>query len=498
MERARGVAVERELGWFFQRVPSEPGFLENMKIRSLLAQCAVFLRSRKPELALFLLGVLLRVTMAWTYNVDWSYDSDQHWLVVRWIAEHGRVPPVDATFESFHPPLYYVISAILFKHGVSHAHMVWIAIVSGVVRLGLLWAGFELYLPHSRLARISALALSAVLAASVHADGMTYPEPLSGMWCAAALLLIPIAFKRRPERRWRLAIALGLLLGVAMVTKISAVAIILSLGVGAGAEAVFSRRDWRTRAKGLATWAVTLAVCLAVCGWYFERNVRDYGTPFVTSFDLPFQHNLVADTDKLPYLERRTLAYVFGWSRAMNDYPYYPTAITTHPMFFPVVVASTFVDFYNYGFSGIDPSTKSDVWAGHCPLSTQILTLSQDAMLAGTVIFLATVAAWFMAARATARRRDWGLFTTLLAPACMTALALHFAIRAPVDAVGVVKSAYMQFASGPLDAVFGLAVAWSLQKSIRWPLFAALLASLWTVAAYTLYCRLRLPMLPLS
>ena len=114
------------------------------------------------------------------------------------------------------------------------------------------------------------------------------------------------------------------------------------------------------------------------------------------------------------------------------------------------------------------------------------------------VIFLATVAAWFMAARATARRRDWGLFTTLLAPACMTALALHFAIRAPVDAVGVVKSAYMQFASGPLDAVFGLAVAWSLQKSIRWPLFAALLASLWTVAAYTLYCRLRLPMLPLS
>jgi hypothetical protein len=469
-----------------------------VKWRSLISGLGAFLRSRKPELALFLLGVLLRMTMAWTFNVDWSYDSDQHWLVVRWIAEHGRVPPVEAVFEAFHPPLYYALSAILFTHGVSHAHMVWLPIACGVVRLGLLWAGFELYLPGSRVARISALALSAVLAASVHVDGMTYPEPLSGVWCAAALLLIPMAFRRPPQTRWRLGIPLGLLLGIAMLTKISAFAVLLSLGTTAVAELIFSRRDGNTRFKNLATWAGTLAVCLAVCGWYFARNVRDYGTPFVTSFDLPSQHWLVADSDKLPYLERRTLAYIFGWSRAMHDFPYYPTAIKSHPMFFPVVVASTFLDFYNYSFSGIDPSTKSPIWAGHCPLSTQILALSQYAMLAGTVIFVATVAAWFVVARMTARRGDWGLFTVLLVPAFMTALALHFAIRAPVDSYGVVKGAYMQFAAGPLDGLFGLAVAWSLRKPVRWPLFAAFAASLWAVAAYTLYCRLRLPLLPLS
>jgi hypothetical protein len=457
-----------------------------------------FLRHRRPELSLFLLAVLLRMTMAWRYDATWNYDSEEHWAVVRWVAEHHRVPPVEALLEAYHPPLYYVTAAVLFNLGVSRANMVWLSVTCGTIRLALLWAGLELYLPRSRVARIAALALAAVLAASVHLDGMCYGEPMSGMWITGAMLLVPAAFRRPPATRWRVSIGLGLLLGIAMLTKVSALTIVLSLGMAAFAEFAFSGRDWKTRCQDLAAWAGMLAVCAAVCGWFYARNVRDYGEPFVTTFELPSQHWLVAEKQKVPYLDRRALGYVVGWNMAMYDFPYYPSTMGQYPRFFPAAVASTFVDFWNFSFSGIDPRTPSPIWAGSRPISTRVLAASQYAIVGGTVVFVATLVAWLLVTPRTFRRRDWGLFAILLMPLAMVSLALHFAIQDPVDNYGVVKGAYMHFAAPPLYCLFGVAVAWSRRKPIRWPLFAALLGALWLVATYTFYCRLRLPLLPLS
>jgi hypothetical protein len=469
-----------------------------MNLRATILKLGRFLRSRLPELSLFLLGALLRVTMRTSYDVTWAFDASDHWDVVRWMAEHGRIPAVDALRESFHPPLYYAAAAWLFRLGVSRANIVWVSIVCGVLRLGVLWAGLELYLPKSRVARAAALALAAVLPAAVHVDGMAYAEPMSGLWLTAALLVVPLVYRRAPDRRWRLAAGLGLILGIALLTKISAVAILLSIGAGASLEFAFSSREPKSRGRDAMPWAATFAVCFAMTGWYFARNVRDYGKPFVASFDTPQEHVVVADTQKTPYLDRRSLGYVVGWDRAMYAFPYRPSTIGVHPRFFPTAVASTFVDFWNYSFSGIDPSTKSPIWAGFRPISAEVLVASQYAIVGGSVISFSTAIAWLVVARMTFRQRDWGPFTLLLAPAVMLALALHFAIEYPIDHYGVVKGAYLQFAAGPLFGVFGLAVAWSLRKPMRWPIFAALFAATWLVAAYTLYCRLRLCILPLG
>lgn len=467
-------------------------------MRQALVRLGHFLRGRVPELALFLLGTLLRATMRTSYDVTWSFDANDHWDVVRWMAEHGRIPAVDALRESFHPPLYYALAAVLFKLGASRADIVWLSIACGVLRLGLLWAGLELYLPKSRVARVAALALAAVLPAAVHVDGMAYAEPMSCLWLTAALLVVPLVFRRPPGKRWHLAVGLGAILGIALLTKISAVAVLLSIGVGALLESAFSRQEPRTRIRTALPWAATFAVCLGMTGWYFARNVHDYGKPFVASFDTKQEHVVVAERQKTPYLDRRTLGYVVGWDRAMYPFPYRPSTIGEHPRFFPTAVASTFVDFWNYSFSGIDPASKSPIWAGFRPISPKVLVASQYSIAGGSVISLATAIAWVFVMRSVFRQRDWGLLTLLLAPAVMMALALHFAIEYPIDNYGVVKGAYLQFAAGPLFGVFGVAVAWSLRKPPRWPIFAALLAATWFVAAYTLYCRLRVPILPLG
>jgi hypothetical protein len=127
-----------------------------------------------PELAAFFLGALLRVSMAWTYRPEWSYDYGDHWAVVTWILQHGHLPPVDALREAFHPPLFYVVAAQLLKLGVSSKQMIALPIVCGTLRLALIWYGLERYLAESRRARVAALALASVTASSVHIDGMVY------------------------------------------------------------------------------------------------------------------------------------------------------------------------------------------------------------------------------------------------------------------------------------------------------------------------------------
>jgi hypothetical protein len=470
-----------------------------MQAKNAIAKLGDFLRQRKPELLLFLVGLVLRLSMSWSYNATWSYDSQWHWEVVEWILKHHRVPTPDDVFEAQHPPLYYLVAAGLIALGATRAGMVWVSILCGTIRMGLLWAGFELYLPRARMARVVALALAAVLAASVHIDGMVYSEAMSGMLTTGAMVLIPVVFRRKGGSRWRIAGCVGFILGLALLTKISAIVVIAALGATACLEFMLSREDWAPRFSKLFSWAGMLAVCAFVSGWYFARNVRDYGRPFVTSFDLKSQHFLVADMQKVPYLERRSLGFFVGWDKAVPLFPYYPSGTGRYPRFFPVAVASTFMDYWNYSFSGIDPSVSVPGWnAGRHPITPKVFRASQYAVFGGTVIFLATLGAWLAVTPGVFRRRDWGLMALLLIPLFTLVSALHFAITYPIDSYGVVKGIYMHFAAPPMYALFGLAVAWTLQKPIRWPLFGALIGALWLVAAYTLYCRLRLPIVPLG
>jgi hypothetical protein len=455
-----------------------------------------FVGSRKLELLVFALGVLLRASMRFSYNPRWAYDFPWHWEVVEWIKLHHAVPPVEAVFQAQHPPLFYAIAAFFSSRGVSLESLAWLPITCGILRLAVVWAGFEIFLPGSRTARVSGLALAAVLGASVHVDGMVYPEAMSCLLNTVGVLLAALAFRRRGNGRWIFALAVGLVLGFAMLTKVSAVSTLAAIGSVAAIELVFAEAEPGERIRNLACWVGSMAMCLTVCGWYYARNVRDYGRPFVTSFDLPSQHYLIQAMDDVPYLERRPLGFFLRWESAIYDFPYHPSATGTHPTFFPAVVASSFVDYWNYGFSNVSPLAPSGFVHPAQAVPPPVMTASRRAALGGTVIFAATVAAWLGSVRRVFIRRDFGLLFLFAVPVVAVLSALHFAIAYPVDDFGVVKGVYLQFAAPVMCALFGVAVAWSQRKVPRWPVFGLLMAALWLVAAYTLYCRFRLPLLP--
>jgi len=453
-----------------------------------------WLNHRKLELAIFLVGVLLRLTMSWNFHARWSYDADFHWEVVTWILEHGRIPHTESTFSSFHPPLYYLTAAGLAKLDVSRENVVWFSIFCGVVRLGIIWAGLEWYV-RSRWARVAALALAAVISASVHIDGMVYPEALNCTLIAAAMLVIPIAFRRLSSGRWVAAGAVGLFLGLAGLTKVSMFVVLSAVLAAVGFELLAARRSWRARLRSGLPWAGMLGVCLAICGWFYARNVREYGNPFITSFELPSQSWLVAADVKKPLLDRRSLGFVFGWSNAIYREPTRPSGLSHYPRFFPVAIASTVVDYWGYIYQGFEGAHNAEPEPPIKP-KWKVRPAARLAVVGGTVIFFAAVVAWLLAARHVLRRRDAGRLALLLIPFGTLLASLAFAIRYPIDTYGVIKGVYMTFGAPPVYALYGVGVEWSRRQPERWPILGLLLVALWLVAAYSVLCRLGVPLLP--
>ena len=440
-----------------------------------------FARRHAPELMLFTLGVVLRYAMLTGYDIRWSYDSDDHWPYIAWFSNNWKLPPLSLSRETYHPPLYYVMAGTLLRLGAGRGVQA-LSFACGCVRLGLIWFGLERYLPNRRMARIVALALAAVLPASVHLDGMITGEPLSCLLATAALLLGAQTLRTSGGARYRYAILTGVAVGLQLLTKVSALATIGALGLAALLELVRRPVGEEGRLRRFAPWLAGLLVAGAVSGWYFARNERLHQKAFLSGFDGGDVWYL-ADTQKTPYLDRRTLGFFLAWPIAVFKHPYAPVAAVP-ARFWPLIVTSTFVDFYNYHFA---PPPRPDERPG--PARRALLPFSIASSIGGASIALATAVAWAVALVSTWKRKEMVRPLFLFMPLVAVLGQLHFGVQYPVDIVGPIKGVYMQFASAPLYALFGLAVAWLWERAWLRPLAIVELAALGAVAAYTIYCR---------
>jgi len=447
-------------------------------------------RAHAAELCILGAGILVRLSMALLYDARLGYDFNAHWPNIRYVAERQTLPPPDYNTESCQSPLYYVIAAAMVARGLDAGAVGWLGALWGVARLALIWAGLEKWLPESRLARVTALALAAVLPASAHLDGMITNETLVMLVSAAVFVAAPSAIAAARTGGVAPMVGLSLLLALAVMSKVSAFVLLVAIAGAIGIEIVRAAppstwwRALRARARPLIAGALVLA---AVAGPFFVRNKILYGDLSPTAYEgwLKAEN---APYAKIPYFQRRPPGFYLAWNLAIYVHPLYPSALKPDARFFPVLLASTFNDYYTFSFSG-GGQYNAQRW-----IPAEAFTMGAMSIMAGTPIALVTVIAWFAAMRALWRRREDGepdpRFALLLAPPGALLGALHFATKYPDDHFGPIKGAYLQFIAPILCALFGVGVAWMWRGGRRWRA-AALLAmgALAVVAAYTAQAR---------
>jgi hypothetical protein len=447
------------------------------------------LRDRLPEAAALLLGALLRISMATTYNVGQGFDFGGHWTILEYIANHHALAPLTLSAASYHPPLYYLIGAAAVSLGFGPGAFGWLAALWGVCRLIVVWVGLERWLPESRLARVVALFTAAVLPVGLQLDGMVTNETLSTLLCALAIVAAPAAVEAARDGRVRPFVWLAVWLGLAMITKFSASALILALVLALALDLGRAPDRWRSALR--LRWkpiAVGAAIVVALSGWFFARNQILYGQPAPTGYEGMMAPNQ-APYEKIPYLSRRPGAFYWQWDSAIFSHPYVPTGYRPQPRFFPVLIASTFSDFYSYCLAAWEAKTPV-YFIHHRPVPVLAFDLSCFSVIGGTVIALLTLLSWLGAAKALWRQPRDPRAVLLFIPLLALLGQMHFSTKYPNDDFGPIKGAYMQFVAPILCGLFGLAVGWMWRRVWARAGAIAALAALLLVFVYSADCRL--------
>lgn len=244
-------------------------------------------------------GVLLRGLLAWAIPPERSYDD--HFEPVQILLQQQRLPDAADCWECYQPPLYYVVSAGVFRAGEALAGlngagadaaqragrkaMQFVSVAAGGLTLVL--CVLVLRVGGARPAWIEALALglAAFLPAHVLMSAIVTNDALTYLLATAAIYAALRAFETPGATRWWVlagaaAGAAILCKSYALMTAAAIAATVLACGWMRGEAADGAQR--RSARRGLLLLA---AATIGVGIWPAARTTWTFGRPHVDNFD---------------------------------------------------------------------------------------------------------------------------------------------------------------------------------------------------------------------
>jgi hypothetical protein len=242
-----------------------------------------------PLLALFLAANAIVFLNAILHHPTVGYDAPAH-LKYIWALSSFALPVKADTYQFYSPPLAYLAPAVILSTGLVSLHSA--AKFAQFVNAGFA-VGLTFYLlklcnllrPGDRTFRLAALGLLAALPVHYKSFAFIRPEPLLAFLCVAAVYhaIDTFATAHVPSPR---NVLLGLLLGLALLTRQQSFVILLA--VVAFGLVCAARRRALSRAY-LVTLAVTLLVAIGIGGWFYVHLSRVNATRGVLAYArLPF------------------------------------------------------------------------------------------------------------------------------------------------------------------------------------------------------------------
>jgi tetratricopeptide (TPR) repeat protein len=396
-----------------------------------------------------------------------GFDAKGHSDYIRYVQEHKALPLADEGWEMHHPPLYYVISASLL--GTFGAHiddtsavtvLRGLSVALGIAQTLLLFACVRLIFAGEPGKQLVGLLLAVFLPAQLYLFQYVSNETLATALGTASIYLGLTILRNEHSSSLRFAL-LGLCLGAAMLTKVTAILVAaVVLGTLAGRLIVLRQRDplvW-LRTLGLAT-----AVCLATSGWHYARVWWHFGSPFVGNYD------------------------------AASTYSWWQDPGYCAPSYF-LRFGRSLIDPYFSGFSGYVDGFYSTLWGDGMWGGEQAKIYrppwNYDLMSAGYLLALAPAALMLIGGIAAVvelvRRPRAELFLLIGLPVAFALAALYQYLRFPYYAHA--KAIYALTVAVSLCA-FGV---WGFELlTRRWKaagLVAGIALGTWALTAFASYC----------
>ncbi len=224
-------------------------------------------------------GLAVRASNALHYPIGYGFDADGNWAYIATLLQSWSLPSPDAAWSTSHPPLFYYLSAGIARGlGAHEPDSAVPAIRLGFAALGTGSAVLAAWLvrrtdPAHPWRAILAGALLLFLPAHLYASAMLNEEVLASFMVGVIAVGAALATTRRDPGSFAAPIALGVVAGLALLTKLSAAVTLAAVPLAYLVEGL-RRAAWRPWALRAAAF---LVAALLVGGWYYARNWIQHG-----------------------------------------------------------------------------------------------------------------------------------------------------------------------------------------------------------------------------
>ena len=220
-------------------------------------------------------------------------DVAYHMQYIRYIANNGNIPLATEGWQMFQPPLFYLVSAVIYKifaifftpESVERILRI-IPLACGVFQVELCYRTVRYVYPDRGDLQVIGTVIGGLLPMNIYISQFAGNEPLAGLLSSIVILLLTRILTSKVAPSKCDLVSLGVLLGLALLTKMTALLLIFPVAVFLFHKLAISDPS---RAGGvanaLASTMLVLVSALAVSGWYFIRNWAEMGQMVINGWD---------------------------------------------------------------------------------------------------------------------------------------------------------------------------------------------------------------------
>ncbi|MBF0516829.1 MAG: glycosyltransferase family 39 protein [Nitrospirae bacterium] len=229
-----------------------------------------------------------------------GFDVAAHYEYIMYIASNWRAPLASEGFSMYHPPLYYFISAVVYKFLMSflpkEALIQMIRIIpaaSAAVSMELIYRAMKYIFPERHAIQNIGTIFGCFIPVKIYSSYSLGNEQLVSMLSTVVILMCFYLFyvkdkvqTLKPSNRIYYAL-IGAFAGLAMITKFSA---ILLVAPAALVIIYFERIRGKRYGEAYLNAAVFFVVTFIISGWFYIRNWLIFNNPFINNMDKPIRN----------------------------------------------------------------------------------------------------------------------------------------------------------------------------------------------------------------